>query len=100
MRGGAGMPARFTSLHAWRWGAATVASRTMHLPGCPAGALTPFGDLHNHQAPPAPLLPDLGAGIGLFQGFRSLCGRADALQGPAEAPGRLATPCAGLGCTG
>lgn len=58
----AGMPAPFTSLHAWRWSAATVASRTMHLPGsCPAGALTPFGDLFNHQPPPAPLLPDLGA---------------------------------------
>ena len=43
---------------------ASVASRSMHLRGCGAGALTPFGDLHNHQAPRAPLLPDLGAPLG------------------------------------
>eukprot|EP00884_Botryococcus_braunii_P006546 jgi/Botrbrau1/15893/Bobra.40_1s0076.1 len=32
----------------------------MYLPCDPAGALTPFGDLHNHRAPPGPALPDLG----------------------------------------
>ena len=64
--GAAGMAPPFTSIQAWRWAAAMVASRTMHLPGCAAGALTPFGDLHNHQAPPAPLLPDLGAPTGFL----------------------------------
>ena len=56
----AGMPAKFKSLGAWRWAAATVASRTMHLPDDAAGALMPFGDLHNHRSPPAATQPDLG----------------------------------------
>ncbi|EIE21593.1 SET domain-containing protein [Coccomyxa subellipsoidea C-169] len=39
---------------------ATVASRTMYLPDDAAGALMPFGDLHNHRSPPAAATPDLG----------------------------------------
>lgn len=54
------MPAKFETLGAWRWAAATVASRTMHLPDDAAGALMPFGDLHNHRSPPAATQPDLG----------------------------------------
>lgn len=54
------MPAKFKTLGAWRWAAATVASRTMHLPDDAAGALMPFGDLHNHRSPPAATQPDLG----------------------------------------
>ncbi|CAL8469431.1 g8972 [Coccomyxa elongata] len=55
-----GLPAKFKTLGAWRWAAATVASRTMHLPDDAAGALMPFGDLHNHRSPPAATQPDLG----------------------------------------
>lgn len=43
-----GLPVRFRSTAACRWALASVASRTMHLTGCPGGALTPAGDLFNH----------------------------------------------------
>ncbi|KXZ46488.1 hypothetical protein GPECTOR_43g924 [Gonium pectorale] len=55
-----GLPKRFTQLRAWLWAASTLGSRTMYLPWCPAGALTPYGDLHNYQPPPAPFTPQLG----------------------------------------
>ncbi|KAK9908367.1 hypothetical protein WJX75_006775 [Coccomyxa subellipsoidea] len=54
-----GLPAKFMTLGAWRWATATVASRTMYLPDDDAGALMPFGDLHNHRSPPG-VAPDLG----------------------------------------
>ncbi|KAG2501249.1 hypothetical protein HYH03_001056 [Edaphochlamys debaryana] len=54
-----GLPKRLTGLRAWLWAASTLASRTMYLPWCPAGALTPYGDLHNYQPPPPPFTPCL-----------------------------------------
>lgn len=32
----------------------------MHVPFSSAGALAPFGDLHNYQPPPAPHYPEIG----------------------------------------
>ena len=52
--------AKWCSQKAWLWAASTVCSRTMHIPFCPAGALMPFGDLHNYHPPPAPHYPDIG----------------------------------------
>lgn len=46
-------------LQAWLWAASTLSSRTMYVPYDPAGALTPFGDLHNYAPPPPPLTPCL-----------------------------------------
>ena len=54
------LPRRLCSLRAWRWAAATLASRTMHLPGDAAGALAPFADLHNHRPSPGPEPPAIG----------------------------------------
>lgn len=48
---------KWRSKAAWRWAASTLSSRTMFMPGDAAGALTPFGDLHNYQPPPPPLTP-------------------------------------------
>jgi SET domain len=45
---------KWCSRRAWLWAASTISSRTMYLPWCQAGALTPFGDLHNHCPPPPP----------------------------------------------
>ncbi|KAG2448798.1 hypothetical protein HYH02_006149 [Chlamydomonas schloesseri] len=56
-----GLPKRFTLLRSWLWAASTLHSRTMYLPWCPAGALTPFGDLHNYAPPPPPYVPQVGA---------------------------------------
>nr|ADX78230.1 CIA6 [Chlamydomonas reinhardtii] len=55
-----GLPKRFALLRSWLWAASTLHSRTMFLPWCPAGALTPFGDLHNYAPPPPPYVPQLG----------------------------------------
>lgn len=55
-----GIDKKWCSLKAWRWAASTVCSRTMHVPFCPAGALTPFGDLHNYHPAPPPHYPDIG----------------------------------------
>jgi hypothetical protein len=54
-----GLPKKWSCWGAWRWAASTVLSRTMHLPGDTAGALTPFGDLFNYRAPPPPFVPRL-----------------------------------------
>ncbi|KAL3157808.1 hypothetical protein ABBQ32_012230 [Trebouxia sp. C0010 RCD-2024] len=54
-----GIDKKWCSLKAWRWAASTVCSRTMHVPFCPAGALTPFGDLHNYHPAPPPHYPDI-----------------------------------------
>ncbi|GLI63986.1 hypothetical protein VaNZ11_007095, partial [Volvox africanus] len=54
-----GLPKRFTAFRGWLWATSTLQSRTMYLPWCPAGALTPYGDLHNYQPPPAPYTPQL-----------------------------------------
>ena len=54
------LPRRLCGLRAWRWAAATLASRTMHLPGDAAGALAPFADLHNHRPSPGPEPPAIG----------------------------------------
>ncbi|GLC41210.1 hypothetical protein PLESTB_001526700 [Pleodorina starrii] len=67
-----GLPKRFTSFRAWLWAASSLHSRTMYLPWCPAGALTPYGDLHNYQPPPAPYTPQLGGPAAVA------AGRADA----------------------
>ena len=61
------LPRRLCGLRAWRWAAATLASRTMHLPGDAAGALAPFAELHNHRSPPGPELPAIGARLLAFQ---------------------------------
>lgn len=55
----AGLPAKWQSLKAWLWSFATLTSRTMFVPWDSAGALTPFGDLHNYQPPPQGFLPDV-----------------------------------------
>ena len=55
-----GIDKKWCSLKAWLWAASTVCSRTMHVPFCSAGALTPFGDLHNYHPPPPPHYPDIG----------------------------------------
>ena len=56
----AGMSRKWCSTKAWLWAASTVCSRTMHVPFSSAGALAPFGDLHNYQPPPAPHYPEIG----------------------------------------
>ena len=48
-------------LQAWLWAASTLSSRTMYVPFDEAGALTPFGDLHNYAPPPPPYTPSLTA---------------------------------------
>lgn len=55
-----GLPKKWCSLKAWLWASSTVCSRTMHVPFSKAGALTPFGDLHNYHPPPPPHYPEIG----------------------------------------
>ncbi len=55
-----GLPKKWCSLKAWLWASSTVCSRTMHVPYSSAGALTPFGDLHNYHSPPPPHYPEIG----------------------------------------
>lgn len=55
-----GLPKKWCSLKAWLWASSTVCSRTMHVPFSSAGALTPFGDLHNYHPPPPPHYPEIG----------------------------------------
>ncbi len=55
-----GLPKKWCSLKAWLWAASTICSRTMHVPFSSAGALTPFGDLHNYHSPPPPHYPEIG----------------------------------------
>ncbi|KAA6425332.1 MAG: hypothetical protein FRX49_04825, partial [Trebouxia sp. A1-2] len=54
-----GLPKKWCSLKAWLWASSTVCSRTMHVPSSSAGALTPFGDLHNYHPPPPPHYPEI-----------------------------------------
>lgn len=54
-----GLPARWRCRAAWLWATSVLSSRTMYLPGDSAGALTPFGDFANYEAPPPPFLPHL-----------------------------------------
>lgn len=54
------LPPKWRSKAAWLWASSTLSSRTMFLPNIVAGALTPFGDLHNYGAPPPPVTPQLG----------------------------------------
>ncbi|KAL0036386.1 hypothetical protein WJX77_005489 [Trebouxia sp. C0004] len=54
-----GLPKKWCSLKAWLWASSTVCSRTMHVPFSSAGALTPFGDLHNYHPPPPPHYPEI-----------------------------------------
>lgn len=98
---------------AWLWAASTLSSRTMYLPGDPAGALTPFGDLHNYRPPPPPFTPTpeglLAAARGLVPasaGGPASCAAAaastaakEALQQPAtgSAAQEAAASVAGLG---
>lgn len=69
--------AKWRSLGAWLWAAATLSTRTMYMPGPgdeagvalwgllrrgeDPGALTPLGDFHNYAPPPAPYMPAAGA---------------------------------------
>lgn len=53
------LPPKVQSRQAWLWAAATLSTRTMAMPGDEAGALTPFGDLHNHHPPAPPYTPQL-----------------------------------------
>lgn len=52
---------KFLSKAAWLWALSTLSSRTMYMPTDDAGALTPFGDLHNYAPPPPPVTPQLFA---------------------------------------
>jgi len=63
-----GVDRRWRTVSAWQWAAATLASRTMHMPGEAAGVLTPFGDLHNYLPPPPPHLPTVPGVSGLDLG--------------------------------
>ena len=47
------LPAAFRTPRAWLWARGATASRTVHVPFDPAGALCPVGDLFNHAPPPA-----------------------------------------------
>lgn len=47
-----GLAKKWCSRAAWLWGSATISSRTMYVPFDAAGALTPFGDMHNYVALP------------------------------------------------
>lgn len=67
------LPQRLCSLRAWRWAAATMASRTMHLPADAAGALAPFADLHNHRPSPGPEPPAIGAPAGISGWHQGPC---------------------------
>ncbi|XP_061347568.1 protein SET DOMAIN GROUP 40 [Gastrolobium bilobum] len=42
---------QFLTLKAWVWAAATISSRTLHIPWDEAGCLCPVGDLFNYDAP-------------------------------------------------
>lgn len=42
---------QFLTLKAWLWAAATISSRTLHIPWDEAGCLCPVGDLFNYDAP-------------------------------------------------
>ena len=62
------LPPKLRSKSAWLWALSTISSRTMYMPGDDAGALTPFGDLHNYGLPPPPFTPSIlscgGSGAG------------------------------------
>ena len=47
------LPEAFRTSRAWLWARGATASRTVHVPFDPAGALCPVGDLFNHAPPPA-----------------------------------------------
>ena len=47
------LPAAFRTPRAWLWARGATASRTVHVPFDPAGAMCPVGDLFNHAPPPA-----------------------------------------------
>lgn len=80
---------KWRSLQAWLWAASTLCSRTMYLPGDPAGALTPFGDLHNYRPPPPPFAPTQE---GLLAAARDLAATAVGVTGPARGTGPSAGP--------
>ncbi|XP_020234127.1 protein SET DOMAIN GROUP 40 isoform X2 [Cajanus cajan] len=42
---------QFLTFKAWIWAAATISSRTLHIPWDEAGCLCPVGDLFNYDAP-------------------------------------------------
>lgn len=42
---------QFLTFKAWVWAAATISSRTLHIPWDEAGCLCPVGDLFNYDAP-------------------------------------------------
>ncbi|KAJ7296695.1 hypothetical protein O6H91_10G040400 [Diphasiastrum complanatum] len=46
-----GLSHRFATLKAWLWAAATVSSRSLHVPWDEAGALCPIGDFFNYAPP-------------------------------------------------
>ena len=60
------LPAAFRTPRAWLWARGATASRTVHVPFDPAGAMCPVGDLFNHAPPPAedegPRRPGFAAG--------------------------------------
>lgn len=60
-----GLPARLQALPAWTWAMATIRSRTMAVPWDDIGALTPFGDLHNHAPGEGPFTGDLWLALGV-----------------------------------
>jgi histone-lysine N-methyltransferase SETD3 len=47
------LPAAFRTPRAWLWARGATASRTVHVPFDPAGAMCPVGDLFNYAPPPA-----------------------------------------------
>lgn len=63
-----GLAPKWCSRQAWLWACSTLSSRTMYLPGDPAGALTPLGDFANHRPPPPPLVPALPAALPTGEG--------------------------------
>jgi histone-lysine N-methyltransferase SETD3 len=87
---------KWRRLGAWLWAASTLSSRTMYLPFDSAGALTPFGDLHNYRPPPPPFTPALPD---LLRGAAALAGAADGAAASIGAGSTAAAVAAGAAAT-
>lgn len=85
-----GLAAKWRGRGAWLWAASTLSSRTMYLPSDSAGALAPFGDLHNYRPPPPPYIPTspqlLAAAGALAAGPDAIAGQAAARAAAGEPP--------------
>jgi histone-lysine N-methyltransferase SETD3 len=88
---------KWRSRGAWLWAASTLSSRTMYLPFDSAGALTPFGDLHNYRPPPPPFAPTQEQ---LLAAAADLAAQVSPGRGSDAAAAAIASPCAAAGAAG